>query len=83
MFDKKELNQIKELLKESLKPIATKKDLRRERDSLAVMMKNSFDVTPTREEMNAGFKTVNEKLDKKVDGLDKRMTRIEDALVVK
>lgn len=82
MFDKKELNQIKELLKESLKLIATKKDLRRERDSLATMMKNSFDATPTRDEMLEGFRGINDRLDK-VEKVEKRVTHIEEALAIK
>ncbi|KKQ23480.1 MAG: hypothetical protein US35_C0004G0013 [Parcubacteria group bacterium GW2011_GWA2_37_10] len=86
MLDEQDISKIKKLLE----PLATKQDLEQERDFLARMMKNSFDVTPTRNEMAEGFnmmrnefKSVNEKLDKKLEGVDKRVSHIEESLVIK
>ena len=86
MLDGQDISKIKKLLE----PLATKQDLEQERDFLARMMKNSFDVTPTRNEMAEGFnmmrnefKSVNEKLDKKLEGVDKRVSHIEESLVIK
>lgn len=90
MLDKKDIQEIKNLLKplatkEDLKDFATKKDLKdeikKEIDGLAVMINKSFNETEKR--MAEGFKTLNEKIDKKVDKIDKRVIVIEEALAIK
>ena len=63
-------------------------------DDLAVMVKKGFDETAKKIEMEAGFKTVNDRLDKienilikqqndKIERLEERMQKIEEALAVK
>ena len=88
MLDEKDVKIIKELLK----PLATKEDLKREIkkeiEGLAIMVNNSFNenekcMSDGFKSMHEEFKTVNEKLDKKVQNVDKRMTRLEEALAIK
>ncbi len=54
-------------------------------DELAVMIQNSFAATDKK--IETGFKAVNERLDKlqseRIEKLEQRMKRIEDALVIK
>lgn len=63
-------------------------------DDLAVMVQKGFAETAKKLDMEAGFKTVNDRLDKienilikqqndKIEKLDERMHKIEEALAVK
>jgi len=65
MLDKNDIGQIKELLK----PLATKEDLKREignaTDGLAVMINKAFN--ENEKKMAEGFKMINNKLDKKLE----------------
>lgn len=46
-------------------------------DKLAVIVKNGFDATATKQEMREGFGSVN----KRIDGIDTRLDRIENLLI--
>lgn len=54
-------------------------------DDLAVMVQKGFEATDKK--MEAGFKSVNERLDKlqndRIEKLERRMERLEEALVIK
>jgi len=58
-------------------------------DELAAMVQEGFANTASKLDMESGFKSVNERLDRlekqnqRMDNLEQRMKRIEDALVIK
>lgn len=56
-------------------------------DELASMVQKGFNETAKKADMDAGFKAVNERLDKlesdRIEKLEKRMERLEEALVIK
>ena len=84
MLDEKDINKIKELLE----PLATKEDLKNEIEGLAILVNNSFNENEKRmaegfNMVKEEFKTVNDKLDKKVENVQGRMKVIEDALAIK
>jgi hypothetical protein len=84
--------------KNDLKSLATKKDIagvkgiiKKEIDNVAILVNNAFNTNEKRmtdgfnsvkAEFKAEFKIINEKLDTKTEGLERRMAVVEDALAI-
>ena len=94
MFDEQEIKQLKEVFatKDDLKSFATKDDvksiIKEEIEGLSTMVNNAFNENEKRmadgfKEIKEEFKIVNEKLDKKVDNIEKRVVKLEEALAIK
>ena len=77
MLDEQDIKKLKELID----PLATKKDLEEEIEGLAVMMKNSFDYVDKRFDKieNILLKQQGER----IESLERRMAKLEDALALK
>jgi len=86
MLDEKDIKKFEELIeplasKDDLRALVTKEDLKGEVEGLAVMMKNSFDYVDKRFDKieNILLKQQNDKIEK----LEERMHRLEEALALK
>ena len=83
MLDEQDIKKLTETLatKDDLKLLATKDDLKTEIEGLAVMMKNSFDYVDKRFDKieNILLKQQGER----IESLEKRLSRLEDALAMK
>ena len=77
MLDEKDIKQLKEFFD----PLATKEDLKQEIEGLAVMMKNSFDYVDKRFDKieNILLKQQGER----IESLERRLTKLEDAIALK